>query len=214
MSKYVYQIEFNDEKIKINQILTALAEIAREMDLTHRKLMSELKWSSKGSIIPPKFNDDKPIFEMNVPDELTHDIGVSNEALRIQPINDKMIQVAITDASLPPKKCEELAIKFAQQLYKKITGKAIRREHILLNKIASLEVNICEQCLKALEDLPYRCRYCGRTFCYDHRMPEAHGCQLSEKLRLPENSQGGRREIGKCEKNARPEIIVRKIPCG
>jgi len=214
MSRDAYQIEFNDKKIRIDQILAALAEIAREMDLNHKKLMSELKWASKSAINPPKFKDDAPIFEAEVPDELTRDLGVSNEVLRIQPISDRIVQVSITDASLPPERCEEIAIRFAQQIYRKVTGKTVGREQILLSKIACLEGNICECCLKPIEGLPYGCRNCGRTFCYEHRRPETHGCQLNEKLRLPEDASSRHRKTEAGGEYAQPKIIVRRIPCG
>ncbi|WP_457590420.1 rhomboid family intramembrane serine protease [Geoglobus sp.] len=34
----------------------------------------------------------------------------------------------------------------------------------------------CDVCGKE-EVLPYRCSYCGGTFCSDHRLPEKHGCE-------------------------------------
>ena len=33
----------------------------------------------------------------------------------------------------------------------------------------------CQICGK-VEPLPYRCRYCGGTFCSEHRLPENHNC--------------------------------------
>ena len=33
----------------------------------------------------------------------------------------------------------------------------------------------CQICGKELY-LPYKCRYCGGIFCYEHRHPEAHAC--------------------------------------
>ena len=35
--------------------------------------------------------------------------------------------------------------------------------------------NECWICGKQ-EAMPYRCRYCGKTYCSDHRLPEQHGC--------------------------------------
>ena len=36
--------------------------------------------------------------------------------------------------------------------------------------------NECWICGKK-EAIPYKCRYCGKTFCLDHRLPEQHGCE-------------------------------------
>ena len=33
----------------------------------------------------------------------------------------------------------------------------------------------CDRC-GTISDLPYRCRYCGGTFCGEHRLPENHAC--------------------------------------
>ncbi|MDO9517245.1 MAG: rhomboid family intramembrane serine protease [Methanosarcinaceae archaeon] len=35
--------------------------------------------------------------------------------------------------------------------------------------------NECWICGKQ-EAMPYKCRYCGKTYCSDHRLPEQHGC--------------------------------------
>ena len=36
-------------------------------------------------------------------------------------------------------------------------------------------MNNCDICGKK-ETLPYKCKYCGGTFCSEHRLPEAHDC--------------------------------------
>jgi membrane associated rhomboid family serine protease len=33
----------------------------------------------------------------------------------------------------------------------------------------------CDQCGRE-ENMPYQCRYCGSTYCADHRLPENHNC--------------------------------------
>ena len=45
--------------------------------------------------------------------------------------------------------------------------------------------NECWICGKR-ETMPYKCRYCGKTYCADHRLPEQHGC-----AGLNENAQQG-----------------------
>ena len=214
MSKETYQIKFNDKKIRIKQMLAALTEIAREMDVNQRKLMSELKWTCENGENPPDFNSGKPVFEAIVPSELTDGEGVSNEIIRILPIDDKTIQIAITDASLPPTKCEEIAIQFTQQLYKKATGKYLDRKKILIKKMASLKENVCEYCLKPLESLPYRCRKCGRTFCFDHRRPETHGCHLNIKPKPSGETSSKHESMSASKKQIRPKAVICKLLCG
>ncbi len=34
----------------------------------------------------------------------------------------------------------------------------------------------CDKCNIEIPYLPFRCKYCGRYFCRDHRLPENHGC--------------------------------------
>lgn len=216
MSKETYQIQFNDKKIKINQILTALMEIAKEMDANSKKIMSELKWASENQINPPNFNIETPIFEATIPDEPTRDAGVSKETIRVIPINDKTIQIAITDASLPPTKCQEIAIQFTQQLYKEATGKTLNTKQILIKKTATLQANICELCLKPLESLPHTCQNCGRTFCYDHRRPENHGCQPSAKTKTKQENmpKPPQTTTQRTHISHKPKIVIQKIPCG
>ncbi|WP_407357250.1 rhomboid family intramembrane serine protease [Methanolobus sp. WCC5] len=33
------------------------------------------------------------------------------------------------------------------------------------------------------ENIPFRCRFCGKTFCTGHRLPEQHACEGLEKLK-------------------------------
>lgn len=43
----------------------------------------------------------------------------------------------------------------------------------------------------AVDGLPYRCAYCGKAVCPDHRLPENHGCSGD---RLPDNESPEGRE--------------------
>lgn len=214
MSRGTYEIKFNDEKIKIQKILAALMEMSKEMDKNSKKLIKELNWTPKDQINPPKFDVEIPIFEAIIPDELTKDVGVTKEVMRISPVDDKTIQIVITDASLPPEKCQEIAIQFTQQLYKKATGKTLRREQILIKNIANLEENICEYCLKPLEDLPHTCKQCGRTFCYNHRRPETHGCQPTTKIEFQEEKVLKKQKNYTSKELNKPKATLQKLPCG
>lgn len=42
----------------------------------------------------------------------------------------------------------------------------------------------CDKCRKELF-LPFRCQFCGGSFCSDHRLPELHECPQIELARLP-----------------------------
>jgi len=217
MSKGTYQIQYNDTKIQIDQILSALNEVARQLDRAAKVSLSKLNWVPKASTEPfqkPEFDVDKLIFEAIVPPEFTKDTHVSNEILRIVPLDDKTIQITITDASIPPSKCGEVAIDFAERLYEKATGMKITREQMMLKNIANLSANICEQCLQYIEGLPHVCKVCGRTFCYDHRRPETHGCQLKVKLDQPEQPTVKQQELKPRKESAQPRVIITKIPCG
>ena len=39
----------------------------------------------------------------------------------------------------------------------------------------------CQHCGREIEGLPYRCRYCGGTFCVYCHLPEEHGCRAYSK---------------------------------
>lgn len=42
----------------------------------------------------------------------------------------------------------------------------------------------CDQCGRE-ENMPYQCRYCGGTFCAEHRLPENHDCPSLEEWNDP-----------------------------
>lgn len=216
MSKGTYQIEYDNTKIKADQIMSALNEIAKQIDAPKKSHLSQLNWLPKVDIEPtrrPRFDVDKPVFEAPVPPEFTKDVHVFNEVLRVVPINDKTIHVVVTDASIPPSKCEEIAIDFARRLYEKATGVKITKEQILVNNVAGLPANICEHCLQSIEGLPNACKVCGRTFCYDHRRPETHGCQLKIALGQPQLSTVKQQHESQI-KTTQPRVIIRRIHCG
>jgi len=49
--------------------------------------------------------------------------------------------------------------------------------------------DICSICGKK-EMLPYKCKYCGWTFCSEHRLPENHNCPGLEKLKIQARESG------------------------
>ena len=44
----------------------------------------------------------------------------------------------------------------------------------------------CSHCGKNLGLLPYTCRYCGKSFCVNHQLPENHDCKDLEKWKRGE----------------------------
>jgi len=55
--------------------------------------------------------------------------------------------------------------------------------------ISKIHMGICYVCGKETE-LPYKCTYCGLTFCSEHRLPEQHNC-----IKLPERNWDIFREL-------------------
>ena len=41
----------------------------------------------------------------------------------------------------------------------------------------------CEHCHKVSDELPYKCKFCGGTFCSEHRLPENHECLGLERYK-------------------------------
>ena len=39
----------------------------------------------------------------------------------------------------------------------------------------------CDYCNEEVGYLPFKCKYCGGTFCKDHRLPENHDCSFEIK---------------------------------
>jgi hypothetical protein len=217
LSRGTYQIEYKDTKIRVDQILSVLNEIARQMDHARKESLSKVEWIPKKAVDfgqMPQLGADETIFELSVPAESAGGLNVSKEILRIIPIRGNTVQVAITDASVSPSECEKMAIDFAKRLHEKATGRKISEEQISLWNIASLATNICEHCLQNIEGLPRTCKVCGRTFCYDHRRPETHGCQLKVRSDHPEETVKRHQQLKAEQQSDQPRVTIRRIPCG
>lgn len=44
----------------------------------------------------------------------------------------------------------------------------------------------CFFCKSIINRIPYRCKYCGLTFCSEHRIPENHSCSYDLRKKLNE----------------------------
>lgn len=42
----------------------------------------------------------------------------------------------------------------------------------------------CQQCGEEVA-IPFKCSYCGKLFCYEHRLPENHQCDLTSRTYTP-----------------------------
>lgn len=217
MSGTAYLVEFAGQASSaiVNKALSILREISKEMELSRKARLANLGWTKAEKMVnSPILDVNKPIFEVTVSPRLTSDVNVSREILRVSPIDDKSLHVVITDASLPPKKCEEIALEFAKTLYEKTTGEKIDDRMIHVEKVATLSERICEHCLQVIEGFPYVCKACGRTFCYDHRQPESHGCRRQPHIIEEANTQYTSSSPVEGRSEEAPKIIIRRVPCG
>lgn len=213
MSKYIYYVTFDPNvQIRMTELITAihktLAELeAKRIEEERRDKLLRLKWKpveNKPIEVKP------PEFEVNVPPEFAENSLVKNERMFVSVQKDGL-GVMITDASLPSEKCEEAVTKLAQMVLKHATGRDVPKKNVLVKPIGQLETTICEFCLETIEGYPYRCRVCGRCFCYEHRSPESHGCLVKRK----EDSKATLSPRPRAPKKAdKSRIVVRQIPCG
>lgn len=67
----------------------------------------------------------------------------------------------------------------------------------------------CSKCDKELEFLPFGCKYCGKQFCKDHRLPEAHNC---DGMALAKKVARGRVQSTKREISENPVEYPSIIP--
>ena len=56
----------------------------------------------------------------------------------------------------------------------------------------------CEFCGDEIGNLPFKCKYCGGTYCSMHRLPENHKCSfdLKHQLKIPKPARTTRRLYG------------------
>jgi hypothetical protein len=186
-----------------------------------RKVSEKVEWieTSAEFEVPEDFAD---FAEIRVPDELTRDAGIFDESVFVSPGKDDLsINLTVFDVNVPEEKCEEIAVKFAQEIYRKATGKEIPEDAISIQPIARLKHPVCQHCLNPIPDFVYRCPACKRSFCYAHRRPESHGCTRNSRSQkngitgFAGKSAGKERKTGIAgAKSKAPKIIIQKIPCG
>jgi len=56
-------------------------------------------------------------------------------------------------------------------------------------------VPFCEHCGDEMGYLPFKCKYCGGTFCKEHRLPENHNCTFEIKHTPTVSTQRKKRDI-------------------
>ena len=42
-------------------------------------------------------------------------------------------------------------------------------------------MTFCEHCGEKIDFLPFKCKYCGGSYCKEHRLPENHQCTFELK---------------------------------
>jgi hypothetical protein len=176
-----------------------------------REILSRLEWVQECS---GKLELPDDCAEIKIPQEWTSDAGILNESL-FASIDEEGINLAIFDQNLPEEKCEEVVSKFTREVYKKAIGRELSQDSVSIQPIAGLKHLVCQHCFRPISNFAYKCRVCGRGFCYSHRRPESHGCSRDQKLGRPEFlKEIVRKESKSIRKNKEPRIIIRKIPCG
>jgi len=64
-------------------------------------------------------------------------------------------------------------------------------------------------CDEILNYLPFKCRYCGRTYCKKHRLPENHQCsfelQIKPQKEVSKEAKSFKEKVKQSEKNKIPE---------
>ena len=69
----------------------------------------------------------------------------------------------------------------------------------------------CDQCGRQ-ENIPYRCRYCGGTFCGDHRLPENHACPGLENWDDPKGVFDSGFDSSARHQDGRSRGVLERVP--
>ena len=62
----------------------------------------------------------------------------------------------------------------------------------------------CDYCNEEIGYLPFKCKYCGGTFCQKHRLPENHNCSFNLKEEIMKKPKI---KVSKSKDNLKPEKI-------
>lgn len=218
MSKFSYDVSFYGTDIRLEELMRiaqrSMTQTATVVQPDRREALEGLQWTPVSVHTFEDVRAPATLFEVKLPNEFTEDVGVKDEKALVS-IGEHSIRVTITDASLPSKRCDEVAVKIAQRIYEQATGKPIALSRILLKPTHVLLKNVCEHCMQTLDTFPYRCKICGRCFCYDHKNPEIHGCQTSHKIAVSEKTRIRHTRRSKhTEHPTRYRVKVQRIPCG
>jgi len=158
------------------------------------------------------FDLPREIYEMNIRDELTEPYGVSCEKVLIS-VDENQMDILLTDASVPSESCGEIVADVVSNIFEKAIGKKLDRSQIAIKHYAHLSSSLCEHCLESIDAQPYRCRLCGRCFCYLHRSPETHGCAVEQKV-VNKTAIITLSNSSRTTARSKPQVILRRIPCG
>ncbi|MHA2289956.1 MAG: AN1-type zinc finger domain-containing protein [Promethearchaeota archaeon] len=70
-------------------------------------------------------------------------------------------------------------------------------------------MTFCEHCGEKIDFLPFKCKYCGGSYCKEHRLPEYHQCSF-ELERVPDISQNAKEPKLKVSGTKKGTVNVKK----
>lgn len=217
MSKSIYTVDFDSSDVirEIERIRAELDRTSREIERNRRDRLAKLDWKPVNRQIGDVQIPSR-MFEVTLPPDFTEVAGIKGETALVS-IEDHGIRVMLTDASLPAQKCDGIVTRLAKKLYEDAIGLTLRPDQVIVRPMGSTITTICEYCKEAVDGFPYRCAACGRCFCYEHKSPTAHGCQLKQKTVTEEQPRAPKQassHSAKRSESAKPSVIVTKVPCG
>lgn len=213
MSGRMYSISYiSDEERRIRAAIQERLRKEQEKREKRQKVLSKLDWTqttSEDFKLPEQFT------EIEIPASDMEDGLDSDVPVFVSSSEETGISLSILDHTLPDGKCEEIASKFAQDIYRNAVGEEIPKDNILIQPIARLKHPVCQHCLKIILDFPYQCPVCEKVYCYPHRRPESHGCSRPKNTtKTSHRKKTQSRKNQSSRKSNQPKVIIREIPCG